>query len=184
MANLIDLLLADHAKVRALFDSLATATGSERESLFAELRQDLVQHEVAEEEIVRPLTRQSVPQGGAIADARVDEEAHAETLLAKLEKADVGSGDWDELLAELRKGVLAHAEREEDEEFPALRANVPADRLDKLGAVLELAKQAAPTHPHPATPNTATANLLLGPLAAVTDRARDAVTKALQKISA
>jgi hypothetical protein len=37
----------------------------------------------------------------------------------------------------------------------------------------------APTHPHPSVGSSATMNLMAGPLAAVLDRTRDAVKRAL-----
>lgn len=44
-------------------------------------------------------------------------------------------------------------------------------------------RQTAPTRPHPSTPNSPAANMLVGPFAAVIDRARDAVRDAIQKAS-
>jgi hypothetical protein len=55
-----------------------------------------------------------------------------------------------------------------------------AERLEQMGKAYEAAKKMAPTRPHPSTPNTPMANMLVGPFAAVVDRARDAVRDALQ----
>jgi hypothetical protein len=49
--------------------------------------------------------------------------------------------------------------------------------------MFEKAKKTAPTHPHPSTPNTPGANMALGPVAAVFDRARDAVSSAMKEAS-
>lgn len=176
--DLIDALLEDHATVKRLFSRIATASGEEKAELFNTLREDLVRHEVAEEEIVRPLTRSSLADGESIASNRIAEESEAEETLKKMEKSEVGSPEWEELLATLQAAVLAHAEKEESIEFPGLRSGVDADQLDKAYKLFEKAKKAAPTHPHPMTPNTATANLAVGPLAALVDRARDAIAKA------
>jgi iron-sulfur cluster repair protein YtfE (RIC family) len=176
--DLIDALLEDHQTVKTLFTRLAVATPSEKEQLFATLRENLVRHEVAEEEIVRPLTRSSLSDGESIAEHRVAEESQAEETLKKMEKTDIATSEWDSLFETLRTAVLAHAEKEESIEFPGLRANVEKELLDKALQAFEAAKKMAPTHPHPNTPNTATANLALGPLAALIDRARDAIAKA------
>ncbi len=49
--------------------------------------------------------------------------------------------------------------------------------------VYEVAKKAAPPRPHPSTPNTPVANMLVGPFAAVLDRARDVVRDAMKSTS-
>jgi hemerythrin superfamily protein len=175
--TLIDLLLEDHQAVRTLFTEIATATGERRTELFDTLRENLVRHEVAEEEIVRPLTKSSVPDGERIAEERISEESKAEAILRQMEKAEVGSPEWERLFATLRTDVLEHAEMEETREFPQLQAHVPADQLEDRAKRFESAKKMAPTHPHPMTPNTPGANMTLGPLAALIDRVRDAIGK-------
>ncbi len=176
--DLIDALLEDHETVKALFTRIATAKGQQQVELFGELRENLVRHEVAEEEIVRPLTRSTLVDGESIAEHRIGEEAKAEETLKQMEKSEVGSTEWLSLFEMLRTAVLEHAEKEETIEFPGLRAGVDADQLEKAQKMFEGAKKIAPTHPHPGTPNTATANMALGPIAALVDRARDAIAKA------
>jgi hypothetical protein len=75
------------------------------------------------------------------------------------------------MFARFRTAVLEHAEREEREEFPALRRRGVAE-LRGLAAAIKAAEAMAPTHPHPGV-ETMPRNLLLGPLAAVIDRTRD-----------
>jgi hypothetical protein len=58
-----------------------------------------------------------------------------------------------------------------------------AERSEQMGRAYEAAKKAAPTRPHPSTPNTPVANILAGPFAAVVDRARDAVRDAVKSTS-
>jgi hemerythrin superfamily protein len=176
--TLIDLLLEDHQTVRRLFTEIATATGDRRAELFDTLRETLVRHEVAEEEIVRPLTKSSVPGGKQLMEERISEESKAEGILRQMEKAKVGSSEWEDLFETLRTGVLEHAEMEETREFPQLQAHVPAEQLEERAKIFESAKKLAPTHPHPMTGNTPLANMTLGPVAALIDRARDAIAKA------
>lgn len=176
--DVLELLLEDHQRVKELFSRIAAETGSARQQLFDTLRESLVRHEVAEEEILRPLTKSSLADGEAIAARRIAEESEAEETLKKMEKSEIGSAEWEALFLELRGAVLEHAEKEETIEFPGLRASLSGGELEKAGKMLEKAKQMAPTHPHPGTPNTPAANMALGPLAALIDRARDAVARA------
>lgn len=177
--DLIDAVQKDHDEVEALFERVASGTGKRRENAFAKLRGELIRHEVAEEEIVRPLVRTCAGNGERIARARIREEHEAEELLKKMEKAEMGSAQWERMFERLRKAVLEHAEKEETIEHPRLRDGVDAKDLRRYGAAFQSAKKFAPTHPHPSTPNTALANMTVGPVAALVDRARDAVTKAI-----
>lgn len=176
--GIIEELRHDHEEVRELLSKLESARPEEREDLFHELVAELVRHEVAEEEILRPVSKRIA--GEAIADARTKEESEAEELLKELEKLDPSSAEFSTKLAKLHTEVERHASAEETEEFPKVEQAESTERLEKLGKAYEAAKAMAPTRPHPSTPNTATANVLVGPFAAVIDRARDAVREAVK----
>lgn len=83
-------------------------------------------------------------------------------------------------LRELRAEVLQHAASEEQDEFPRLRENAGAQQLSRMAAAVRAAEAMAPTRPHPGV-ETAAENIAVGPMAAVMDRARDAVRKAMGK---
>ncbi|HVX23445.1 MAG TPA: hemerythrin domain-containing protein [Acidimicrobiales bacterium] len=176
--DILDELRHDHDEVRELFDRVESAQGDRRQELFQQLVGELIRHEVAEEEILRPISTRDA--GKAIANARNKEESEAETLLKEMERLDVGSAAFDQKLGRLRRKVEQHAEAEEQKEFPRVQQKESADMLRKMGTAYEMAKKAAPTRPHPSTPNTAGANMLVGPFAAVMDRARDAVRSAMK----
>lgn len=178
--GIIQELRRDHEEVRRLFGRIENATGQQRQELFEQLVAELVRHEVAEEEILRPVSKRDA--GDAIAGARLKEESEAEALLKDMEKLDVNSSEFATKLKRLRTKVEAHAEAEESKEFPRVEAKESKERLQQMGAAYEVAKSLAPTHPHPSTPNTPAANLLVGPFAAVVDRARDAVRDAVRRI--
>ena len=59
--------------------------------------------------------------------------------------------------------------------LPRLRKALTKKELDQLGEQMRVAKKAAPTRPHPKTPSKPPANVAAGAVAAVVDRARDAV---------
>lgn len=173
--NLIQLLLEDHQQAKHLLERFDAVPASQKDEAFCELTYTLVRHEVAEEEVVYPAVRRYVDGGDDLADMRIAEQAQAEQLLADMEKAGVQSAEFATLLSTLRADVLAHAETEEQSVFPELSANVHEDELRTLGKRYETAKKVAPTHPHPHAPDTPPGNLVMGPVAAVVDRVRDAV---------
>jgi hypothetical protein len=95
--------------------------------------------------------------------------------LTQLEKLDVDSPDFVKLLTQLETDVVAHAETEENQEFSKLSDVLDQDDLEKMRTAVERAEKLAPTRPHPGV-ESATANLLAGPFAAMMDRTRDAFT--------
>jgi hemerythrin superfamily protein len=116
-------LRRDHQEVRKLFARLEAATGKQRRELFQRLVAELVRHEVAEEEILRPVSKRDA--GEAIANARIKEESRAEHLLKDMEKLDPGSTEFAAKLAKLRRDAERHAEAEETKEFPGWRRRRP-----------------------------------------------------------
>src|SRR5256885_8574376 len=93
-------------------------------------RSELVRHEVAEEEILRPVSKRDA--GEAIANARIKEESQAEELLKQMEKLDPGSAAFTSKLAKLRREVERHAEAEETKEFPRGAEKETAERLEQM----------------------------------------------------
>lgn len=177
--DLIDAVQKDHDTVKELFERVANGTGKRREDTFAKLRGELIRHEVAEEEIVHPLTKACAGNGERVASARVHEEEKAEELLKKMEKVEMGSPQWERMFERLHSAVLEHAEKEETVEHPRLREAVDRKELTRAGKAFQAVKKLAPTGPHAGTPNSAMANMAAGPVAALVDRARDAVAKAV-----
>lgn len=171
--DVVRLLEEDHRLVEERFAEIEAAGPATRGELFWKLTNDLVRHEVAEEIVVYPALRE-VPGGDQVADARIAEQSEAEQLLAKMEKLDAEGAEFVNDLAKLKAAVLAHAKSEEDTAFAMLLGAVPPDKRVELGLRYVKAKDAAPTHPHPHAPDTPPGNVVLGPIAALVDRVRDA----------
>ena len=176
--SVTELLRRDHEKIKGVFAELDAKPVVELSNYFCALREELVRHEVAEELIVFPVFRRDVPGGEAIADSRIAEQAQAEEVLHELEKQDPMSISFRTRLEELRIAVLRHEAQEEETVFPALASHASTDALSKLGDRYEKALKAAPTHPHPHAPDRPPGNAILGPVAALIDRVRDAMRAA------
>ncbi|HTW20109.1 MAG TPA: hemerythrin domain-containing protein [Mycobacteriales bacterium] len=173
----IDFLLDQHQQVEKLLDQVKNSVGEARQASFDELRQLLATHEAAEELILRPVTRRSVEGGDEIADARIAEENQAKDVLSQLEKLDVASVEFTTTFETFAADVQKHAHNEETYEFPSIRASQDSEDLARLETALATAEKVAPTHPHPSARST-TATAVLGPFAALLDKARDAIGKA------
>jgi len=173
--DLVDQLLEQHELVRrAIYGVARTTTVESRQEAFGALRELLSRHETAEEMIVRPLTR-DINGGEDVAAARMEEENDSKDVLKDLERLDIASVEFARTFETFAKSVLEHAIAEETYEFPLLR-QLDADELETAEKQFLLAEKTAPTHPHPSTRSTAM-NFVAGPLAAVADRARDAVSR-------
>lgn len=172
--DVIGILLSQHARIRDLFAGVRTARGDAKRAKFDELRALLAVHETAEEIILRPVAKKEA--GEKEAEARDKEEAEANKALAELERMDIDGPGFAEKLDELEKAVGEHADHEEREEFPPLRARCSAEQLRSMGSRLLTAEKAAPTHPHPVTAGSPAAQWTAGPFASLLDRARDALS--------
>jgi hemerythrin superfamily protein len=173
--DVVDVLLAQHERIRELFGQVAAAGGEQKRGLFEDLVRLLAVHETAEEELVHPLSRRGNAAGDRVVNARVDEERLAKRDLAELYRMGTEDPGFDAAFARLREAVLDHAQHEESEEFPPLRASVPATRLTRLAREVLAAEKLAPTRPHPHAPSSQAGNLIVGPPMAVFDRIRDAM---------
>jgi hemerythrin superfamily protein len=176
--DIVDRLLSDHQQVKQMFSRMEQGGTSMAREMFWELTNELVRHEVAEEEIVYPVVRKTLPDGDRVADERIKEQSEAEELLKQMEKAGADDASFPANFQKLHQAVLQHAEKEEQTVFGPMRGAVDIEEREKLGSRYEKAKASAPTHPHPSAPDTPPGNVALGPVAALVDRARDAMHKA------
>ncbi|KXO88598.1 hypothetical protein AXK57_04010 [Tsukamurella pulmonis] len=170
----IDELAFQHQRILQLFDRVREGEAEERDETFLELRRLLAVHEAAEEVVVHPRARSSITSGPKVVGERLSEERAVKRLLAELEGLGMQSAEFDAKLEALREIVEGHIEREERDEFIALRNELDDDEAARMADAVRVIEAVAPTHPHPGT-ESASANLLVGPFAAMLDRARDAV---------
>jgi hemerythrin superfamily protein len=172
--DVVDLLIAQHDEIRRLFDEVEGAGGEERAAAFDRLRRLLAVHETAEEEIVHPFARRHLADGPEVVGARLTEENQAKQLLSDLEYFGTGESGFSRRLGDLRLAVMDHARQEEAEEFPRIRELSSEKERHRMAMAVRAAEAVAPTHPHVGF-ESAPANVIAGPFAAVADRARDAI---------
>ena len=162
--DVVALLLEQHNQIKTLFNQVSTARGTQKRELFEDLVRLLAVHESAEEEVVHPAARRSINGGDQVVESLQAVPANAWSHLAAAFDQHYGLqfGDGGYLDAGDSSGRY-------------LRENLPADRLSRMAGALKAAEATAPTRPHPGAGESAMANLLVGPPAAVFDRTRDAV---------
>ncbi|WP_308295389.1 hemerythrin domain-containing protein [Streptomyces sp. PSAA01] len=178
--DVVALLMRQHGEIRNLFDEVERATGDGRREALRRLVRMLAVHETAEEEVVHPVARRSFDGGEGVVEDRLREEKQAKEKLSRLDGMDTADAGFLPLLRELRTEVMAHARAEERYEFVQLRRRTDAGQLAAMAKMVKAAEATAPTHPHPGV-ETAAKNIAAGPMAAVVDRARDTIRKAMGK---
>ncbi|MCD9877144.1 hemerythrin domain-containing protein [Streptomyces guryensis] len=176
--HVVELLKAQHIRIRELFDEVANAKGEDRARHFHDLVRLLAVHETAEEEVVHPFARKHLDGGELVVKDRIEEEEKAKSALSRLDDMDPDSPEFLDQFAALRQDVLAHAANEERYEFADFNRVADRGRLETLARAVQAAEALAPTRPHPGT-DTALKNVAVGPVAAVVDRTRDVVRKAM-----
>ncbi|WP_406431042.1 hemerythrin domain-containing protein [Streptomyces sp. NBC_01589] len=176
--DVIEELTADHREVDGLFDRIEAvpARGPERRRLLDQLTIELVRHAVAEEQHLYPAVREHVPGGNALADKEIDDHSRVEQLLKDLEGMDGDDPELIHLFVKLRTEVRAHVQDEESNLFVQLRAACGPEVLDLLGQEVRMAKETAPTRPHPGAPSSPLASKILSPGLGLVDRVRDFIT--------
>lgn len=178
--DVVELLEQQHQQIRHLLDEVQNTKGEDRKQAFQRVSRLLAVHETAEEVVVHPYVRENVKGGDTLIEKRLVEENGAKDTLSRLEDMDPETPEFEELFSRLSQDVVAHADAEEEEEFPHLRRVTDTAALERLATAVKAAEAVAPTHPHPGT-ETPAKNVVLGPLASVMDRARDAAKAAMGK---
>ena len=94
------------------------------------------------------------------------------------------SGDerYEAKVTVLMESVRHHVKEEERDLFPKVRKAMSRSELEDLGARLTAAKRAAPTRPHPRSPDTPPGNIVAAALTAPLDAAANIVNAAVGKV--
>ncbi|MGK5532976.1 hemerythrin domain-containing protein [Streptomyces sp. URMC 129] len=178
--DVVALLMRQHGDIRNLFDEVERTAGDERREAWRRLVRLLAVHETAEQEVVHPYAGRLFDGAEDMVADRLAEEKAAKETLARLDGMDPEDPGFLPALRDLRTDVQRHARAEERYEFAQLRRRAEPDRLVAMAKAVKAAESMAPTRPHPGVQGAA-ANVAAGPIAALMDRTRDAVRKAMGK---
>ena len=144
--NAIDLLIADHNRVRGLFSRFKTAKEADATGDMGDIAttifEELEVHTTIEEEIFYPAVHDLTGETGEVVDEGVQEHHVVKLLMAELGQTPVVDDEWTAKMAVLIENVEHHAEEEEKEMFPTVRSSMAADRLDDLAEQMEARKAA------------------------------------------
>jgi hemerythrin superfamily protein len=143
----VDMLKADHQKVRRLFDQLDTitkqgASDAEKNALVGKIRDELSVHESVENEVFFPAVREILRKKDVLQEAAEDQEEAGDAIEA-LGELKPGEAGYDRKLSELGDKIAAHAAEEERDVFPQVQnSNIDTEELgEKMSARKEELKQ-------------------------------------------
>lgn len=175
--DVVDILTADHRDMLELIGRIKdTPEADRRRDLADTVIAEVMRHAVAEEMYVYPAVEEHVPNGAE--EVEHDKKEHDEIVqvMKRLEDADASGPAFLELVGELEAQLRHHIDDEESDQFPKLRAGIPADQLVALGEKVQTAKKLAPTRPHPHAPHSELFHKTVGPGVGMIDRLRDKLT--------
>ncbi|MDZ4308102.1 hemerythrin domain-containing protein [Allopontixanthobacter sp.] len=116
------MIVDQHKGIEGLFEEAKQAQGaSARAQAIKQLATELTGHATAEEAVVYPLVAED--SGKTHAGMAYEEHAMTKIQLAKLEKLDPLTPEWDEKLEHIRSAVAQHVYQEEDSWLPDLVEN-------------------------------------------------------------
>jgi len=139
----LDLLKADHDKVKNLFREFDSLRGNDdvderKGELVDEICYELTVHTMIEDEIFYPVLRSIIEDDDMMDEADV-EHAGARELISQLEVMYPGDDHYDATVTVLGEEIAHHIDKEETDMFDAARrAGID---LDELGAQLAARKE-------------------------------------------
>jgi len=135
-----DLLKKQHKQVKALFKKVdKTENPRERRQLMDQIEQELKMHTKIEEQIFYPAVRGIDSKKAEEMYMEALEEHHVvDLVLAELPKVDPADERFHAKMTVLSELVEHHADEEEDEMFPMCEKKLGKERLQELGAQMEM----------------------------------------------
>ena len=140
MPDLVAFLTDQHEQIKELMPKLLDSQREQRQELFSRFRRMLAVHEAFEQETVHLAAREEDDED--VARARIAEEKKAAEAITTLEDIDLDSDDFTERFTALQSYVVAHAEREEQDEFNQLTGDWTSDGMARIAVGMQLADQA------------------------------------------
>ncbi|MFI9771222.1 hemerythrin domain-containing protein [Streptomyces sp. NPDC052415] len=165
----------DHAEMDRLMDRYQTLPdGEDRERVLQTTVQLVFSHAFAEETVLWPAVRRSVPGGDELTSRVEEEHQQINHLVADIERLSPGSPEREEKVGRVFVLIRQDICDEEDLVLPRLQEALPAAQLRRLGTAWDTVRRSAPTHPHPVIPRRPPGNAVLGVPLSLYDRMRDA----------
>jgi hemerythrin superfamily protein len=171
----------DHVQLDRLLTELDAATGVAQEEVLQRVNRLVFSHAFAEETVLWPVFRRSLPDGDALTLRVEREHQEVNELVTALERDGLEHPERPARLARLVEVLREDVRDEEDVLFPRLQEVLDRDQLQRLGRQWELARRVSPTRPHPTVSRRPPGNALSGLPLTLLDRTRDLVDAGVRR---
>ncbi|MCR8930875.1 MULTISPECIES: hemerythrin domain-containing protein [unclassified Pseudomonas] len=143
--NAIDLLKADHEKVKDILSQLSESTEralKKRAELLTRLEMEVSIHTRLEEEILYPAFKEagSKEEDVMYYEAKEEHRTVDSLVLPDLKETDPGTPEFAGRVKVVKELLEHHIEEEESEMFPKAKQLLGKAKLDELGAQMEAMK--------------------------------------------
>jgi hemerythrin superfamily protein len=139
----LELLTADHNRVRGLFTRFQAAEGendAQAARLAAKIFEELEVHTKIEEEIFYPAVTKLNDEIHELVTEGLEEHHVVDGLMAEAKGLSPSDEEWAAKMKVLIENVEHHAEEEEQEMFPLIRKAMDKDSRSELGQRIEARK--------------------------------------------
>jgi hemerythrin superfamily protein len=143
--NAIELLKADHDRVKSILSQLSESTErglKKRTDLLAKLEMEITIHTKLEEEILYPAFKEAGAKEQDIMyyEAKEEHRTVDSLVLPDLKETDPGTPEFSGRVKVVKELLEHHIEEEESEMFPQAQKLLGKAKLDELGAQMEAMK--------------------------------------------
>ncbi|MBD8062034.1 hemerythrin domain-containing protein [Oceanitalea stevensii] len=163
----------DHITLDRLLHELNGSAGEAQAAVLTRIYRLVFPHAFAEESVLWPVMRRSLPDGHALTLEVEQEHQEVNELVTRLEQLDLDDPARGPLLDRLTAVLREDVRDEEDELLPRLQAVTDRRTLRRLGVYWELVRRTAPTRAHPVVARRPPGNVLAALPLTVVDRLRD-----------
>jgi hemerythrin superfamily protein len=171
----------DHIELDDLLHRIDAGTGAERQDVLTRLCRLVFPHAFAEEAVLWPLVRRTLPGGHELTLRIEREHQQINELFAALERTRPGDGRHEKLFARIVRLLREDVRDEEDVLLPRLQQALDGESLRRAGWMWEVVRRTAPTRPHPVVSRRLPGNALAAlPLTGL-DRSRDRLDRAARR---
>jgi hemerythrin superfamily protein len=139
----LELLTADHNRVRGLFTRFKAAEGendAQAARLAATIIEELEIHTKIEEQVFYPAITTLNDEIHELVTEGIEEHHVVDALIAEIKVLGPSEEEWAAKMKVLIENVKHHAEEEEQEMFPKIRKAMGNDNRSELGQRLEAKK--------------------------------------------
>ncbi len=173
----------DHEVLDGLLEQVQVTRGATQEVVLHRIYRLVFSHAFAEESVLWPALRRSLPDGEELTSQVEQEHQEITELVAELEASDPDDPDRPALLERTIEVLRKDVRDEEDLLLPRLQENVDVKELRRLGIAWEAVRRVAPTRTHPIVARRPPGNVLAALPLSVIDRSRDVLDRVGRRAS-